>query len=87
MREDTVLEDTFSKLFVLFILPACTTACVCLEVPEAMFVNAQAASNCNDDLHKKYRLILFFFNYYQLWHIWALINFSFHWKHTAVELL
>ena len=66
MREDTVLVDTFSKLFVLFILPACTTACVCLEVPEAMFVNAQAASNCNDDLHKKYRLILFFFNYYQL---------------------
>ena len=34
-------------------LPACTTACVCLEVPEAMFVNAQAASNCNDDLENR----------------------------------
>lgn len=31
----------------------CTTACVCSEVPEAMLVKAQAASNCKDGLQDK----------------------------------
>lgn len=30
-----------------------TTACVCSEVPEAIFVNAQAASNCKEGLQSK----------------------------------
>lgn len=30
-----------------------TTACVCSEVPEAMFVKAQAASNCKEGLQSK----------------------------------
>lgn len=28
----------------------CTTAWVCAEVPDAMLVNAHAASNCNEGL-------------------------------------
>lgn len=31
----------------------CTTAWVCAEVPDAMLVNAQAASNCNEGLQKQ----------------------------------
>ena len=31
-------------------IPACTTACVCADVPEAMFVSAHAASNWSDGL-------------------------------------
>lgn len=34
------------------ILPASTTALVCCEVPEAMFVRAQAASNCKEGLKR-----------------------------------
>lgn len=30
--------------------PACTTLLVCSEVPDAIFVNAHAASNCSDGL-------------------------------------
>ena len=33
--------------------PACTTACVWFEVPEAIFVSAHAASNCKDGLENK----------------------------------
>lgn len=36
-------------------IPASTTACVCVEVPEAMFVNAQAASNCSEGLSGRLR--------------------------------
>lgn len=32
------------------IIPACTTACVCADVPDAMLVKAHAASNCNAGL-------------------------------------
>lgn len=32
-----------------------TTACVCADVPDAMLVKAQAASNCNEGLMKKER--------------------------------
>lgn len=32
-----------------------TTACVCAEVPDAMLVKAQAASNCNDGLERDIR--------------------------------
>ena len=33
----------------------CTTACVCSEVPEAMLVRAQAASNWRDGLGRQER--------------------------------
>lgn len=32
-----------------------TTACVCAEVPDAMLVKAQAASNCNEGLERDMR--------------------------------
>lgn len=32
-----------------------TTACVCVEVPDAMLVKAQAASNCNEGLKRDVR--------------------------------
>ena len=31
-------------------IPAATTACVWADVPDAIFVSAQAASNCNEAL-------------------------------------
>jgi hypothetical protein len=34
-------------------IPALTTAWVCAEVPDAMFVNAQAASNCKAGLKQQ----------------------------------
>lgn len=35
-----------------------TTACVCSEVPEAMFVKAHAASNCKEGLQSKKKTLL-----------------------------
>ena len=53
-----VFQSKLCNIFVsnLQYVPAFTTACVCLEVPDAMFVKAQAASNCKDGLknEKKY---------------------------------
>ena len=42
-------------------IPALTTACVCADVPEAIFVNAHAASNCNDGLQAELKLYEDFF--------------------------
>lgn len=33
----------------------CTTACVCSDVPDAMLVRAQAASNCREGLQNRER--------------------------------
>jgi hypothetical protein len=43
---DNWLENNYVFLNVTVHLPALTTACVWAEVPEAIFVKAQAASNC-----------------------------------------
>jgi hypothetical protein len=52
-------KGTFNKTILqkgidYFHIPALTTAWVCSEVPEAMFVSAQAASNCNAALQNKW---------------------------------
>ena len=44
-------------------VPACTTACVWEDVPEAMFVSAHAASNCKAGLKTEYQISNLLINY------------------------
>lgn len=58
----TVWFDEFNKFKNNGTAPADTTACVWSEVPLAIFVNAQDASNCSVGLKKTFKYQVYLIN-------------------------